>query len=94
MFCFFVSAVLLVFALKYRYPYFIKEAKYIYRVALVRYRLTKYIKSKPFYSLLDRFLDSVRKSPHNDTKRSFGFRIKRTRMCSRINRVIKSRGVC
>ncbi|XP_051741050.1 very long-chain acyl-CoA synthetase [Ctenopharyngodon idella] len=64
MFWFFVSAVLLLFALKYRYPYFIKEANYIYRLALVGYRMTKYIKSKPFYTLVDRFLDSVQKNPH------------------------------
>ncbi|XDV52721.1 hypothetical protein PO909_021399 [Leuciscus waleckii] len=64
MFWFFVSAVLLLFALKYRYPYFIKEAKYICRIALVVYRMTKYIKSKPFYTVVDRFLDSVQKNPH------------------------------
>ncbi|KAK7121277.1 hypothetical protein R3I93_022385 [Phoxinus phoxinus] len=64
MFWFFVSAVILLFALKYRYPYLIKEAKYIYRVALIVYRMTKYFKSKPFYTLVDRFLDSVQKNPH------------------------------
>lgn len=64
MFWYFVSAVLLLFALRYRYPYFIKEANYICRVALAGYRMTKYIKSKPFYTLVDRFLDSVQKNPH------------------------------
>lgn len=64
MFWFFVSAVLLLFALKYRYPYFVNEAKYIYRLALVGYRMIKYLKPKPFYNLVDRFLDSVQKNPH------------------------------
>ncbi|XP_067293203.1 very long-chain acyl-CoA synthetase [Pseudorasbora parva] len=65
MFWFFVSAVLLLFALRYRYPYFIKAAKYIYRVTFVVYRSKKYIKSKPYYTLLvDRFLHSVQKNPH------------------------------
>uniref|UniRef100_A0A673I6V0 Long-chain-fatty-acid--CoA ligase n=1 Tax=Sinocyclocheilus rhinocerous TaxID=307959 RepID=A0A673I6V0_9TELE len=52
------SAVLLLFALRFRYPYFIKEATYARRIAVAIYRTTKYLKSKPFYTLVDRFLDS------------------------------------
>uniref|UniRef100_A0A8C1HZP2 long-chain-fatty-acid--CoA ligase n=1 Tax=Cyprinus carpio carpio TaxID=630221 RepID=A0A8C1HZP2_CYPCA len=63
MFWFIVSAILLLFALRFRYPYFIKEATYARRIAIAIYRTTKYLKSKPPYTLLDRFLDSVRKNP-------------------------------
>uniref|UniRef100_A0A8C1R783 long-chain-fatty-acid--CoA ligase n=1 Tax=Cyprinus carpio TaxID=7962 RepID=A0A8C1R783_CYPCA len=64
MFWFIVSAIILLFALRLRYPYLIAEAKYMRRIAIAMYRTTKYLKSKPFYTLLDRFLDSVRKNPH------------------------------
>ncbi len=64
MFWFIVSAILLLFALRFRCPYFIAEAKYVHRMAIAVYRMTKHLKSKPFYTLLDRFLDSVQKNPH------------------------------
>lgn len=64
MFWFIVSAILLLFALRFRYPYFIAEAKYMRRIAIAIYRTTKYLKSKPFYTLVDRFLESVQKNPH------------------------------
>uniref|UniRef100_A0A8C1NIL4 long-chain-fatty-acid--CoA ligase n=1 Tax=Cyprinus carpio TaxID=7962 RepID=A0A8C1NIL4_CYPCA len=59
-----LGAIILLFALRLRYPYLIAEAKYMRRIAIAMYRTTKYLKSKPFYTLLDRFLDSVRKNPH------------------------------
>uniref|UniRef100_A0A671NLR4 long-chain-fatty-acid--CoA ligase n=1 Tax=Sinocyclocheilus anshuiensis TaxID=1608454 RepID=A0A671NLR4_9TELE len=64
MFWFIVSAILLLFALRFRYPYFIAEAKYMCRIAISIYRTPKFLKSNPFYTLVDRFLDSVQKNPH------------------------------
>ncbi|KAL0154870.1 hypothetical protein M9458_049133, partial [Cirrhinus mrigala] len=34
------------------------------RIARAIYRTTKYLKSRPVYILVDRFLDSVQKNPH------------------------------
>ncbi|XP_051975181.1 very long-chain acyl-CoA synthetase isoform X2 [Xyrauchen texanus] len=64
MFWFTLSAVLLLYALRYRYPYFIKEALYVFRLFSVGYRLSKRKTSKPYYTLVDRFLDSVKKNPN------------------------------
>uniref|UniRef100_A0A671NMN7 long-chain-fatty-acid--CoA ligase n=1 Tax=Sinocyclocheilus anshuiensis TaxID=1608454 RepID=A0A671NMN7_9TELE len=58
------AAILLLFALRFRYPYFIAEAKYMCRIAISIYRTPKFLKSNPFYTLVDRFLDSVQKNPH------------------------------
>ncbi|XP_051545346.1 long-chain fatty acid transport protein 2-like [Myxocyprinus asiaticus] len=64
MFWFTLSAVLLLYALRYRYPYFIKEALFVFRLFSVGYRLSKRKTSKPYYTLVDRFLDSVKKNPN------------------------------
>ncbi|XP_051548253.1 long-chain fatty acid transport protein 2-like [Myxocyprinus asiaticus] len=64
MFWFILSAVLLLCALRYRHPYFIKEAQYVFRIFSARYRLSKCQTSKPYYTLVDRFLDSVQKNPN------------------------------
>lgn len=63
MFWYTVSAVILLIALRLKCPYIISQTKYMCRVALAVYRTTKYIKSKPVYTILDRFQDSVRKNP-------------------------------
>lgn len=64
MFWYIISAILLLFAIRLRFPYFIKEAKYASRIARAMYRTTKYLRSRPVYMLVDRFLDSVQKNPH------------------------------
>lgn len=63
MFWFLVSAVLLLFALRFRFPYFIKDVQYGYRIILIAYNMTKIRKSKPLYTLVDRFLEQVQKHP-------------------------------
>lgn len=44
-------------------PYFATDCAYIWRSVKLAIRLTKYKKIKPFYSLLDCFLDAVKKHP-------------------------------
>ncbi|XP_043083699.1 very long-chain acyl-CoA synthetase [Puntigrus tetrazona] len=63
MFWFVVSAVLILLALRLRYPYVIADVKHNFLVARNMYRTTKYFKAKPFYTLVDRFSDSVQKNP-------------------------------
>lgn len=63
MFWFIISAVLLLFTLRYRYPYFIKDLQSIYRIFLIGYPISKIRNSKPFYTLVDRFLAHVHKHP-------------------------------
>lgn len=44
-------------------PYFVQDCVYILRSLKLGLRLLKYKKLKPFYSLLDRFLDAARTLP-------------------------------
>ncbi|XP_073688034.1 very long-chain acyl-CoA synthetase [Garra rufa] len=64
MFWYIVSAILVLFAIRLRFPYIIKEIKYAGLIARATYRTTKYLKARPVYTLIDRFLDSVRKNPN------------------------------
>ncbi|XP_056595223.1 very long-chain acyl-CoA synthetase [Triplophysa dalaica] len=63
MFWLLVSCVLFLFALRFRFPYFITDVQYGYRILLVAYHATKIRKSKPFHTLLDRFQEHVQKHP-------------------------------
>ncbi|XP_029009050.1 long-chain fatty acid transport protein 2-like [Betta splendens] len=45
------------------FPYFADDAVYIMRTLRLGARLNRYKKSRPFYSILDRFLDAVRSHP-------------------------------
>ncbi|KAM7424425.1 hypothetical protein PAMA_000664 [Pampus argenteus] len=47
-----------------RNPYFLKDLSYAMTVTLFAIRLGKFKKHKPFYSILDCFLDKVAKQPH------------------------------
>ncbi|XP_048112545.1 very long-chain acyl-CoA synthetase-like [Alosa alosa] len=51
-------AVLLI-VLRYRFPYFLKDLQYGVQTTLVGYRLAKYAQSNPYFTLLDRFLETV-----------------------------------
>lgn len=56
-------AVLSFLSLKTFFPYFGDDCAYIMRNMRFGFRLTKYRKSKPFYSIVDCFLDAVRRHP-------------------------------
>lgn len=45
------------------YPYFFQDCVYIYRAVGFGIRLIKYSKKTPFYSIVDCFLDAVKKHP-------------------------------
>ena len=47
-----------------RNPYFFKDLNYTITALKIGLRMSKYRKSKPFYSVLDRFLDKVAQHPH------------------------------
>lgn len=49
--------------LRYRFPYFLKDLEYGFKVIFVGYRLAKYAQSKPYFTILDRFLEAVSKHP-------------------------------
>jgi len=55
-------AVLPIF-LKCLFPYLADDCCYMWRSLKLAFRLTRYKKLKPFYSLLDRFLDTARAHP-------------------------------
>lgn len=50
--------------LKSLYPYLFQDLKYVFNTIRFGIRLTKYKKIKPFYSILDCFLDAVKKHPN------------------------------
>uniref|UniRef100_UPI0037E76973 long-chain fatty acid transport protein 2 n=1 Tax=Semicossyphus pulcher TaxID=241346 RepID=UPI0037E76973 len=56
-------AILLFAFLKSLFPYFSEDCAYILRSLKLGVRLVKYKKVKPFYSIVDRFLDVVKKDP-------------------------------
>lgn len=64
MFWFVVSGVLLLFAFRFRFPYFIADVQYTHRMLLLAYHMIKIRKSKPLYTLVDRFLEQVQKHPN------------------------------
>lgn len=49
--------------LKQFFPYFVQDLKYILKTIRFGIRLTKYKRVKPLYSILDCFLDAVKKHP-------------------------------
>ncbi|TRY89276.1 hypothetical protein DNTS_014788, partial [Danionella cerebrum] len=60
---FIISALLLFVVVSRSFPDFLKDVKYMYRMVRVIFLTTNYVKSKPFYTVLDRFLESVQKNP-------------------------------
>ncbi|XP_029354200.1 very long-chain acyl-CoA synthetase-like [Echeneis naucrates] len=57
----FAGLALLLYA---RNPYFFKDLSYMISVLKVVLRMGKILRQKPFYSILDAFLDKVAKQPH------------------------------
>ncbi|XP_062403983.1 long-chain fatty acid transport protein 2-like [Sardina pilchardus] len=55
-------AVLLI-VLRFRFPYFLKDLQYAIQLCRVGYRLAKYAQSKPYFTILDRFLETVSRHP-------------------------------
>ncbi|XP_035250820.1 very long-chain acyl-CoA synthetase-like isoform X1 [Anguilla anguilla] len=55
---------LLLGLLKYRFPYFAKDVLYIFRVIRIRVRMGEFLKKKPFYTILDCFLEAAQKHPN------------------------------
>ncbi|XP_071757571.1 long-chain fatty acid transport protein 2-like isoform X2 [Centroberyx gerrardi] len=47
-----------------RNPYFFKDLRYTITALHIVFRMTRYSKRKPFYSILECFLDKVAKHPH------------------------------
>ncbi|KAF7656350.1 hypothetical protein LDENG_00042720 [Lucifuga dentata] len=58
-----VGAVILLLLLYMRNPYFFKDLNYTIKVITIGVRMVRIQNSKPFYSILDRFLDKVSKHP-------------------------------
>ncbi|KAM9352654.1 long-chain fatty acid transport protein 2 [Symphorus nematophorus] len=56
-------AVLSLSFLRTLFPYFVDDCAYILRSLKLGIRLAKYKKSKPFYSIVDCFLDAVKRHP-------------------------------
>lgn len=59
-----IGAVILPLLLYMRNPYFFEDLRYTVTSLKIGIRLNKIQKSKPFYSILDCFLDKVSKHPH------------------------------
>lgn len=49
--------------LYWRNPYFFRDVRYAMTILKIALRLNKFIKKKPFYSVLDCFLDNVKRQP-------------------------------
>lgn len=64
MFTWLIFLAVLLIVLRYRFPYFLKDVQYGVQMTLVGYRLSKYAQSKPYFTLLDRFLETVSKHPN------------------------------
>lgn len=58
------SLVVVVIALKLHFPYFLQDCVYMLKALGFGIRLESYKRRKPFYSIVDCFLDSVRRQPH------------------------------
>uniref|UniRef100_A0A672JDD4 long-chain-fatty-acid--CoA ligase n=1 Tax=Salarias fasciatus TaxID=181472 RepID=A0A672JDD4_SALFA len=56
-------ALIVLFLLRERFPYFFQDCAYMLRRLRVMIRMNKYRKSKPFYSIVDRFLDAASRHP-------------------------------
>uniref|UniRef100_A0A672JCZ0 long-chain-fatty-acid--CoA ligase n=1 Tax=Salarias fasciatus TaxID=181472 RepID=A0A672JCZ0_SALFA len=64
--CFTVAAglaLIVLFLLRERFPYFFQDCAYMLQRLRVMIRMNKYKKSKPFYSIVDHFLDAVSRHP-------------------------------
>ncbi|XP_072551945.1 long-chain fatty acid transport protein 2-like [Salminus brasiliensis] len=48
----------------FKFPYFLRDCRYIMKMLVVRSRRTKFRERTPFYTILDCFLDAVQKQPH------------------------------
>lgn len=60
-----LAGLALLLALLYtKNPYFLQDLNYAITAIKIGMRLSKYKKSKPFYSMLDCFLDKVSRQPH------------------------------
>ncbi|XP_062318628.1 long-chain fatty acid transport protein 2-like isoform X1 [Osmerus eperlanus] len=58
----FLAVCLCIGILRYLYPYFLKDVQFVLRTSKIGYRLAKYRETN--YTILDRFLDSVKRHPH------------------------------
>ena len=58
----FLAVCLCIGILRYFYPYFLKDVQFVLRTSKIGYRLAKYRETN--YTILDRFLDSVKRHPH------------------------------
>uniref|UniRef100_A0A672JGA8 long-chain-fatty-acid--CoA ligase n=1 Tax=Salarias fasciatus TaxID=181472 RepID=A0A672JGA8_SALFA len=56
-------ALIVLFLLRERCPYFFQDCAYMLRRFRLIIRMNKYRKSKPFYSIVDRFLDAASRHP-------------------------------
>lgn len=58
-----LGLVILLLWLYLKNPYILKDFKYIVNMLIIGKKLAKYLSQKPFYSVLDCFLDKVAKQP-------------------------------
>uniref|UniRef100_A0A672JDK6 long-chain-fatty-acid--CoA ligase n=1 Tax=Salarias fasciatus TaxID=181472 RepID=A0A672JDK6_SALFA len=56
-------ALIVLFFLRERFPYFFQDCAYMLRNVILAVRMLKCRKSKPFYSIVDRFLDAASRHP-------------------------------
>ncbi|KAL2093377.1 hypothetical protein ACEWY4_010689 [Coilia grayii] len=78
--------------LRYRFPYLLKDIKYGVQTTLFGYQLAKYAKSKPYFTVLDRFLEKASKQPNKTfisyKDATFSYR-ETDRQSNRIARVLR-----
>lgn len=58
-----ILLVVLIVIIHFKFPYLLKDIQYGVQTTLVGYRLGKYAQSKPYFTVLDRFLELASKQP-------------------------------
>ena len=49
---------------KYRFPYFVKDVLYNFRITRISWRMGQVLNKRPLYTILDRFLEATKKHPN------------------------------
>ncbi|XP_061077682.1 long-chain fatty acid transport protein 2-like [Conger conger] len=55
---------LLIVLFKYRFPYFVKDVLYTFRIARISWRMRHILNKRPLYTILDCFLEAAKKNPN------------------------------
>uniref|UniRef100_A0A8B9GS09 Long-chain-fatty-acid--CoA ligase n=1 Tax=Astyanax mexicanus TaxID=7994 RepID=A0A8B9GS09_ASTMX len=59
-----LGAALILFFCFFKFPYFLQDCRFMRKMLVVRSKRMKFREKTPFYSVLDCFLDVVKKQPH------------------------------